>query len=178
MALRELRTDGDPVLNKVCRPVKEMNDRIQTLVEDMFDTMYEYEGVGLAAPQVGVLRRLFVIDLQDQVDENGDVINTPYVFINPEIIETKGEQTGSEGCLSIPNKIANVTRPAYVKVKAFDKNMEPFTLEAEGMFARCILHENDHLDGHLYKEIAKSPLMDLDDVVTDPETGEVHLIDK
>lgn len=174
MALRELRVAGDSVLGKICRPVKEMNDRMKTLVDDMFDTMYEYDGVGLAAPQVGVLRRIFVIDIPDTDEDGNETEHHPLVFVNPTILETKGEQTGAEGCLSIPNKIANVTRAAYVKVKAYNRDMEEFTLEAEGMLARCILHENDHLDGHLYSEIAECPLMDVDEVVTDPDTGEVH----
>lgn len=140
MALREVRIQGDKVLEKVCRPVKEMTPKIAALIDDMFDTMYETGGVGLAAPQVGILKRLVVIDVGDE----------PYVFINPEILETAGEQTGEEGCLSLPGKSGLVTRPNYVKVKALDEFMEPFVLEAEELLARAVCHELDHLDGIMY----------------------------
>ena len=136
-----------------------MTDRLQVLIDDMFDTMYDGEGVGLAAVQVGILRRIFIVDVTEE-DEEPD----PIVFINPEVIETSGEQTGSEGCLSVPGKVANVTRPNYVKMKAYDRNMNEFIHEAEGIPARVILHEYDHLDGHLYPEIAEGPLMDIEDV--------------
>ncbi len=142
MALREVRIQGDPVLGKVCRPVDKMTPKIHTLIDDMFDTMYETMGVGLAAPQVGILKRIVVIDTDGQ----------PWVLINPKILETSGEQTGDEGCLSIPGKAGLVTRPNYVKVEALDENMEPFVLEAEGLLARAVCHECDHLDGILYTE--------------------------
>ena len=142
MALREVRVQGDPVLGKVCKPVTKMTPRIQVLIEDMFDTMYETMGVGLAAPQVGVLKRIVVIDTDGQ----------PWVMINPKITETSGEQTGEEGCLSLPGKAGLVTRPEFVTVEALDENMEPFTLQAEGLLARAISHECDHLDGILYTE--------------------------
>lgn len=142
MALREVRVQGDPVLGKVCKPVTKMTPRIQVLIEDMFDTMYETMGVGLAAPQVGVLKRIVVIDTDGQ----------PWVMINPKITETSGEQTGEEGCLSLPGKAGLVTRPEFVTVEALDENMEPFTLQAEGLLARAICHECDHLDGILYTE--------------------------
>lgn len=153
MALRQIRVMGDEVLTKQCREVKEMTPRLKTLISDMFETMYDACGVGLAAPQVGILKRIFV------VDTTGD---TPRVFINPEIVETSGEQTGEEGCLSVPGKCAIVTRPNYVKVRALDENMEPFELEATELLARAVLHENDHLDGHLYVEKAEGEIMDVE----------------
>ena len=153
MALRQIRVMGDEVLTKQCREVKEMTPRLKTLMSDMFETMYDACGVGLAAPQVGILKRIFV------VDTTGD---TPRVFINPEIVETSGEQTGEEGCLSVPGKCAVVTRPNYVKVRALDENMEPFELEATELLARAVLHENDHLDGHLYVEKAEGEIMDVE----------------
>ncbi len=153
MALRQIRVMGDEVLTKQCREVKEMTPRLKTLISDMFETMYDACGVGLAAPQVGILKRIFV------VDTTGD---TPRVFINPEIVETSGEQTGEEGCLSVPGKCAVVTRPNYVKVRALDENMEPFELETTELLARAVLHENDHLDGHLYVEKAEGEIMDVE----------------
>lgn len=150
MAIRNIREMGETVLNKPCKAVKEMNERTMTLIEDMFDTMYEAEGVGLAAPQVGILKRIFVVDVTGE---------DPMVFINPEIIETDGEQTGYEGCLSVPGKSGIVTRPNYVKVRALDENMEEFELEGEELLARAILHENDHLDGHLYVEKVEGGLI-------------------
>ena len=162
MALREIRLEGDPVLYKVSRPLAKMTERTKTLIEDMFETMYDGEGIGLAAPQVGILRRIFVIDAAQREGESD-----PMVFINPEILETEGTQRGSEGCLSVPGKIANVTRPNFVKVKALDENMEEFVMEADGVLARVILHENDHLDGHLYPELAEGPLMDVDEVLSE-----------
>ena len=154
MALREIRIQGDPILNKVSKPVTEVNDRIRELIDDMLDTMYEANGVGLAAPQIGILKRIFVID----VSEEG---NEPRVFINPKIIKTSGSQTGDEGCLSVPGKTATVTRPGYVLVEAYDENMNKFSLEGEELLARAILHENDHLDGHLYVEKAEGPIRDV-----------------
>ena len=154
MALREIRIQGDPILNKVSKPVTEVNDRLRELIDDMLDTMYEANGVGLAAPQIGILKRIFVID----VSEEG---NEPRVFINPKIIKTSGSQTGDEGCLSVPGKTATVTRPGYVLVEAYDENMNKFSLEGEELLARAILHENDHLDGHLYVEKAEGPIRDV-----------------
>ncbi len=153
MAIRNLRYDGDPILRKTCKEVTELTPRIKELIEDMFDTMYEENGVGLAGPQVGVLRRLFVIDVGDG----------PLTFINPVIVEKSGEQTGGEGCLSLPGKIATVTRPNHVVCEAYDKNMEKFTIEADELLARAICHEYDHLDGILYKDVADSPLCNVDD---------------
>ena len=150
MAIRTIRTEGDRVLTKVCRPVAESTSKIKQLVEDMFDTMYEAMGVGLAAPQVGILKRLVVIDTD----------GIPYVLINPEILETSGEQTGDEGCLSIPGKCGTVTRPDYVKVKAYDADMQPFELEGTGLLARAICHECEHLDGILYTVHVQGELRD------------------
>lgn len=164
MALREIRLEGDPILYKQARPVEKMTDRMKTLVDDMLDTMYDGEGIGLAAPQVGILRRIFVIDTSEE-DEEKD----PLVFINPEVLETQGEQNGSEGCLSVPGKIANVIRPSWVRIKAYNKDMRQFVLEAEEVLARVILHEYDHLDGHLYPEKAEGPLMDIEEVDEDQD---------
>lgn len=143
MALRAIRTMGDEVLNKVCKPVTEMTPRTRFLIDDMIDTMYEADGVGLAASQIGVLKRIVVIDT------TGEDLR---VFINPEILEVSGEQEGYEGCLSVPGKSGIVKRPNYVKVRALDEDMQPFELEGEGLLARAICHECEHLDGHLYVE--------------------------
>ena len=151
MALRTIRTEGDPVLRKVSKPVKEVTPKIVTLVDDMLDTMYEAMGVGLAAPQVGILKRIVVIDIGDG----------PIVLINPVILETSGEQTGEEGCLSLPGKAGIVTRPNYAKVKAYDEDMNEFILEGEGLLARAICHECEHLDGHMYVEKVEGELEDV-----------------
>ena len=151
MAIREIRTMGDEVLAKQCKEVKAMTPRTAILIEDMLDTMYEAMGVGLAAPQVGILRRIVVIDVGDG----------PIVLINPEILETSGEQTGDEGCLSVPGKAGCVTRPNYVKVKALDENMEEIIYEGEGLLARAFCHEIDHLDGHLYVEKVEGEIHDV-----------------
>lgn len=151
MALRNIREIGDDVLTKKCREVTEMTPRIRELIEDMLDTMYEASGVGLAAPQVGVLKRIVVIDTTGE---------DPYVLINPRIVETSGEQTGQEGCLSVPGKYGIVTRPNYVKAVALDIDMKPFELEGTELLARAICHEMEHLDGHLYVEKAQGGLRD------------------
>ena len=163
MALRNVRVDGDPILNRVCRPIEAVTPRIETLIDDMFETMYDQDGVGLAAPQVGVLRRLCIVDVGDE-KEDGELEQHvhPYVFINPVLLESEGEQTGPEGCLSIPGKVGQVTRPERIVVKAFDRNMEEFTLEATGLLARAVCHELDHLDGHMYSELAEGPLEDVE----------------
>lgn len=148
MAVREIRVQGDAVLEKVCKEVKALTPRNLILIEDMLDTMYEAQGVGLAAPQVGVLKRIVVIDVGEG----------PIILINPEILETSGEQTGDEGCLSVPGLAGQVTRPNYVKVKAFDENMEEVIYEGEGLLARAFCHEIDHLDGHLYVEKVEGEL--------------------
>lgn len=153
MAIRSIRTIGDECLGKVCKPVKEINERMEILIDDMFETMYEAKGVGLAAPQIGILRRLCVIDVMD---------DDPIILINPEILETRGEQTDEEGCLSVPGKVASVTRPNYVKVKSHDADMNEIIIEGEGLRARAILHEMDHLDGILYGQRANEPYRDLE----------------
>ena len=152
MALRKIRTIGDDVLRKKTKEVKEITPRIAELIEDMLDTMYEAQGVGLAAPQIGVLRKIAVIDIYDD--------NGPFVFINPEILEMSGEQEGDEGCLSVPGKCGNVIRPNRVKVRAFDENMEEFEMEAEGFFARAMCHEFDHLEGIIYVDKVVGELRD------------------
>lgn len=154
MATRAIREMGDPVLNKVCKEVKEITPRIRELIEDMLDTMYEANGVGLAAPQVGVLKRIVVIDCNIEEEES-----TPIIMINPRILETSGEQTGGEGCLSVPGKSGTVTRPAYVKAVAYNENMELFEIEGTGLLARAICHELDHLEGHLYVEKVEGELV-------------------
>lgn len=153
MAIRKIRTEEDAVLRKKCREVTEVNDRILELIDDMFDTMYEANGVGLAAPQVGVLKRIVVIDVAGEDEEP-----QPLVLINPEIIERSGEQTGEEACLSLPGVFGIVTRPNVVKVRFFDENMEQYELEGEELLARAICHECDHLDGVLYRDVANGPL--------------------
>lgn len=150
MAIRKIRTMGDRILTKKCRPVEEMTPKLRTLIDDMLDTMYDAYGVGLAAPQVGILKRVVVIDVGDR----------PWVLINPEITETSGEQTGDEGCLSLPGKSGTVTRPNVVTVNAYDENMEPFTLRGEGLLARAICHECDHLEGVMYVEHVEGELRD------------------
>ena len=148
MALRKIRTEGDPVLTKVSRPVTEMTPKLRTLIFDMLDTMYEEMGVGLAAPQVVILKRVVTIDVGDG----------PMVLINPEILETSGEQTGDEGCLSVPGMAGQVTRPNYVKVKALDENMEEVVYEGTELLARAFCHEIDHLDGKMYTELVEGEL--------------------
>ena len=148
MALRTIRVEGDPVLTKVSRPVDKMTPRNHELIMDMLDTMYDAMGVGLAAPQVGILKRIVVIDVGEG----------PIVLINPEILETSGEQTGDEGCLSVPGMAGQVTRPNYVKVKALDIDMNEVEYEGEGLLARAFCHEIDHLDGHMYTELVEGEL--------------------
>lgn len=148
MALRTIRVEGDEVLTKVSRPVDKMTPRIHDLITDMLDTMYDAMGVGLAAPQVGILKRIVVIDIGEG----------PIVLINPEIVEKSGEQTGDEGCLSVPGMAGQVTRPNYVKVKALDVNMDEQIYEGEGLLARAFCHEIDHLDGKMYTELVEGEL--------------------
>lgn len=145
MALRNIRILGDEILEKRAKEVKENSERLQILIDDMLETMYEADGVGLAAPQVGMLKRLIVIDCSKEGNE-------PIVLINPEILETSGEQTGSEGCLSYPGKSGIVKRPNYAKVKALNRDFEEFVIEGEGLLARALMHEIDHLNGHMYTE--------------------------
>lgn len=151
MALRKIREMGDPVLNKKCREVTQITDNVKILIGDMLDTMYEAAGVGLAAPQVGILKRIVVIDVTSEGD-------SPIVLINPKIVETSGSQTGEEGCLSVPGKAGIVTRPERVKVRAYDEQLNEFEIEGEGLLARAFCHEIDHLDGHLYVEKVEGPI--------------------
>ncbi len=153
MAVRNIRVMGDEVLEKTCREVTKMTDHTLELIEDMLDTMYEANGVGLAAPQVGVLKRIVVIDVTGE---------DPIVMINPRIVESSGEQTGSEGCLSVPGKAGEVTRPNYVKAVALNEKMEEITVEGTELLARAICHELDHLDGHLYVEKVEGELVDVE----------------
>ena len=151
MALRQIRIQGDAVLEKKCREITEMTPRIKELIGDMLDTMYDACGVGLAGPQVGVLKRLCVIDVGEG----------PIVLINPVILSSDGEQTGDEGCLSLPGKAGQVTRPNHVVVRALDENMQERELEGEGLLARAFCHEIDHLDGHMYTEKVEGQLHDV-----------------
>ena len=153
MAIRKIRIMGDPVLEKTCKEVKEMTPRTRELISDMFDTMYDGMGVGLAACQVGILKRIVVIDTTGE---------DPHVLINPVIVETSGEQTGQEGCLSLPGQAGIVTRPNYVKVRAYDENMQEYELEGTELLARAICHECDHLDGIMYLSMVEGSLMDVD----------------
>ena len=151
MAIRQVREIGDDILTKQCKDVPRMTLRTKILIGDMLETMYEYHGVGLAAPQVGVLKRIVVIDVGEG----------PIVLINPEIVETSGEQTGEEGCLSVPGKWGIVTRPDHVKVRALDQEMNPIELEGEGLLARAFRHEIDHLSGQLYVDKTEDGLHDV-----------------
>ncbi|WP_318710138.1 peptide deformylase [Candidatus Acetatifactor stercoripullorum] len=154
MAIRNIREMGDEVLSKRCKEVTQMTPRVRELIEDMLETMYEANGVGLAAPQVGILKRIVVIDVTGE---------DSHILINPRIVESSGEQTGHEGCLSVPGKYGIVTRPSYVKAVALDVNMKEFELEGTELLARAICHELDHLDGHLYVEKAQGGLRDVGD---------------
>ncbi len=158
MAIRVIREMGDRILNKTCRPIDKMTGKIADLIEDMIDTMYESNGVGLAAPQVGILKRIVVIDVGEG----------PYVLINPVIVKKSDEeQTGEEGCLSVPGKAGIVTRPNVVTVRALNENMEMYELTGEGLLARAICHECDHLDGILYVEHVDGGVKGLVDVTYD-----------
>ncbi len=150
MAIRQVREVGDDILRKQSKPLTKMTLRTKILINDMLDTMYEANGVGLAAPQVGILKQVAVVDVGEGA----------YVLINPEIIESSGEQTGDEGCLSLPGKAGTVTRPNYVKVRCLDENMEEVTYEGEELLARAFCHEIDHLKGILYSDLAEGPLHD------------------
>lgn len=152
MAIRQIREMGDDILRKKSKEVKEMTPRTKALIDDMLDTMYEACGVGLAAPQVGILKRIVVIDCGEG----------PIILINPEIMETSGTQTGQEGCLSVPGKAGIVTRPNEVTVNALDENMEPITVKGEGLLARALCHECAHLDGGLYVDVVEGELFDVE----------------
>lgn len=150
MSLRTIRVVGDEILRKKSKEVKEMTPRLNQLIDDMIETMYDSEGVGLAAPQVGILKRLVVIDVGEG----------PIVLINPQIIAQSGSQTGMEGCLSVPGKSGQVTRPNEVTVKALDREMKEFTLTGTELLARAICHECAHLDGELYIDVVEGELVD------------------
>ncbi|MCH5252730.1 MAG: peptide deformylase [Lachnospiraceae bacterium] len=157
MAIRNIRVMGDEILTKKCKPVKEMTEKNRELIEDLFDTMYEADGVGLAAPQVGILKRIAVIDITEDRSQ-------PIVLINPEIVHTEGEQRGSEGCLSVPEKVGIVIRPNLVRVKALDADMNPIEIEGEELLARALIHEIEHLDGQLYVDKIEGRLYDVDEL--------------
>lgn len=156
---------GDPVLEKQCKEVREITPRINELIDDMIDTMYEANGVGLAAPQVGVLKRIAVVDI------TGD---DPHILINPMILETSGEQTGNEGCLSLPGKVGVVTRPNYVKVSAYDRNMNQYEIEGEELLARALIHEIEHLDGHMYVEKVEGELKSVESSADEEDISSVE----
>lgn len=151
MALRNIRVEGDPILRKKCKAITAVDERIKELAGDMIETMYDADGVGLAAPQVGILKRMVVIDVGEG----------PIVMINPEILSMSGSQTGQEGCLSVPGKAGMVTRPMKVKAKAFDLDMNEYIIEGEELLARAICHELDHLDGGLYIDLVEGEIMDV-----------------
>jgi len=162
MAIRNIRKIGDSILTKVSKEVKQADDKLLELIDDMLDTMYDADGVGLAAPQVGILKRVIVIDVSEER-------NKPIVLINPEIIETSGCQIGEEGCLSVPGKVGVVERPNYVKVKAYDRNMKEFVIEGTELLARALCHEIDHLNGILYVDKVTG---ELKNVLDDKDAGE------
>jgi len=144
MAIRNIVKEGDPVLNKKCRPVEKFDAKLAQLIDDMIDTLKKSGGVGLAAPQVGILRRVFIMDLED----DGEIIEA----VNPEIVKTSGQVRDVEGCLSVPNQWGYVTRPKTVVLRAYDRNGEQYEIKLKDLGARCACHENDHLDGHLFLE--------------------------
>ena len=162
MAIRQIRLDGDEMLTKKCRVVKEITPRQEELINDMIETMYDADGVGLAAPQVGVLRRIAVIDVGEG----------PIVLVNPEVIEADGEQTGQEGCLSVPGKVGIVTRPNHVKVKAYNEKMEEFEIEGEELLARALCHELDHLEGVMYVTKVDGDLYDVSEEEEEEEADQ------
>lgn len=161
MAIRQVREIGDDILRKQSKPVTKMTLRTRILINDMLDTMYEEEGVGLAAPQVGILKQIVVVDIGDG----------PFVLINPEIIESSGEQTGDEGCLSVPGKVGTVTRPNYVRVRCLNEDMEEIEIEGEELLARALCHEIDHLKGIMYVDKVEGGLHE---VVYDEDTMEEY----
>ena len=153
MAIREIVIEGDDILTKVCRPVEKFDEKLGILLDDMRETMVDADGVGLAAPQVGILKRIVVID----TGEEGECVT----LVNPVITLKEGEQVGEEGCLSLPGKVAVVKRPDHVICEAFDEDMNPITVEGFGLFARALCHETDHLDGILYPDVAEEPARDI-----------------
>jgi len=163
MALRTIREVGDDILAKKSKEVKELSPRTKELISDMWDTMHDTAGVGLAAVQVGILKRIFIVEVSDE---------EKYTFINPVITLKEGEQTDYEGCLSIPGKVGEVTRPEHVIIEALDENMQPFTVEGHELLARAICHEYDHLEGHLYSELVEGELIDTEDLEQESDDGE------
>jgi len=162
VALRNIRINDDPILRKVCKPITEITPRIRELAQDMLDTMYDADGVGLAAPQVGVLKRIVVIDVGEG----------PLTMVNPEILTSDGEQTGTEGCLSVPGKFGIVTRPNHVIAKYYDLDMNEQTVEGTELLARAIVHELSHLDGDLYIDHIEGELHDVSELSEEDEAGE------
>lgn len=160
MAIRNIRIMGDEILTKKCKPVREMTEKTKELIQDMFDTMYDADGVGLAAPQVGILKRIAVVDITEDHSQ-------PIVLINPEVVYKEGEQRGSEGCLSVPDKVGIVTRPNMVRIKALDENMNPVEIEGEELLARALIHEVEHLDGVLYVSRIEGRLYDIEEFQED-----------
>ena len=160
MAIRIIREEGDEILKKKSRAVEKIDEKVQELIQDMLETMHKLNGVGLAAPQVGILKRIVVIDTTGE---------DPILLINPRIVETSGEQTGNEGCLSVPGKTGIVTRPNYVKVVALDEELNEIEVEGEELLARALCHEIEHLDGHLYVEKVEGDLMDVEMIDDDEE---------
>ncbi len=156
MAIRIIREMGDEILTKPCREVKELTPKVTMLIDDMLETMYDANGGGLAAPQVGVLKRIVVIDVAIGEDEEP----RPIVMINPRIVESSGEQTGDEGCLSVPGKTGTVTRPMHVRAEYLDRDFKPQVIEGEELLARAICHELDHLEGKLYVGLVEGALRD------------------
>jgi len=159
MALRTILTEGSPELRKVCRPVTKFDDRLAQLLDDMLETMYASEGAGLAGPQIGILRRVFVMDCGDG----------PVKVVNPEILDMQGEQHNYEGCLSVPDKWGKTTRPQTVRLRYQDERGEACEMTAEGFTAMCICHENDHLDGKLYIDIVEGELLNKEDLKGEDE---------
>lgn len=161
MALRKILTADEPALHKVCHPVTRFDEKLHMLLDDMAETLLDANGVGLAAPQIGIMRRIFVMDTGEEIVE----------LINPEILETSGEQDGMEGCLSVPGEYWMVKRPNVVKARAQDRDGNWFEIEGEELMARCLCHETDHLDGHIYTEIAYRKLSDeeIEAMMTDRE---------
>ena len=155
MALRQIREMGDPILKKTSKEVKEITPRIRELIDDMWETMHEAEGVGLAAVQVGILKRIFIVETGEE---------EKFTFINPRIVLAEGEQTDYEGCLSVPGKVGEVTRPEHVIVEAFDENMNPIKVEGHELLARAMCHEYDHLDGKIYVDLVEGELYDSDNI--------------
>ena len=158
MALRQIREMGDPILTKTSKEVKEITPRIRELIDDMWETMHEAEGVGLAAVQVGILKRIFIVETGEE---------EKFTFINPRIVLAEGEQTDYEGCLSVPGKLGEVTRPEHVIVEAFDENMNPLKVEGHELLARAMCHEYDHLDGKIYVDFVEGELYDSDSIPQD-----------